>query len=105
VENIPSNVTALENLMINLGKNVANWAPGELEAMLEDSNLILYPVSDYLEWFHQLDEMTQLQVIEGPVAYIGELCKKAVELNYTSEMVSRIDSWYSGLNHSSPMIN
>lgn len=97
VENIPSNVTALENLMINLGKNVANWAPGELEAMLEDSNLILYPVSDYREWFHQLDEMTQLQVTEGPVAYIGELCKKAVELNYTSEIVSRIDSWYSGV--------
>jgi hypothetical protein len=39
-----------------------------------------------------MDEMTQLQVVEGPVAYIGELCKRAVELNYTSEMNARIES-------------
>jgi cobaltochelatase CobN len=90
VENIPSNVTALETLMITLGKNVATWAPGMLDEMLENENLILYPVSDYLEWFSQLDEMTQLQVKEGPVAYIGELCKRAVELDYTSDMTSRL---------------
>ncbi len=90
MENIPSNVTALETLMITLGKNVATWAPGMLDEMLENENLILYPVSDYLEWFSQLDEMTQLQVKEGPVAYIGELCKRAVELDYTSDMTSRL---------------
>lgn len=97
VENIPESSDELEDLMIALGINVANWAPGELQKLADNPNIILYPVSDYLEWFSQLDEMTQLQVVEGPVAYIGELCKRAVELNYTSEMNARIESWYSGM--------
>ncbi|MCE5215144.1 MAG: cobaltochelatase subunit CobN [Methanobacterium sp.] len=97
VENIPANPDALEELMITLGINVASWAPGELQKLADNPNVILYPVSDYLEWFSGLDEMTQVQVIEGPIAYIGELCKKAVELNYTSEMALRIDTWYSGV--------
>lgn len=105
VENIPENADDLLKLIIGdyekgipaLGINIASWAPGELQNMLNNPNLILYPVSDYLKWFSQLDEITQLQVVEGPVAYIGELCKRAVELNYTSKMNSRIDSWYSGV--------
>ncbi len=97
IENIPADADALEELMITLGINVASWAPGELQKLADNPNIILYPVSDYLKWFSGLDEMTQVQVIEGPIAYIGELCKKALELNYTSEMALRIDTWYSGV--------
>jgi Cobalamin biosynthesis protein CobN and related Mg-chelatases len=97
VENIPANATDLEELMITLGINVANWAPGELQKLANNPNIILYPVSDYLEWFNQLDDLAQLQVVEGPVAYIGELCKRSVALNYTAGMESRIDAWYSGM--------
>jgi cobaltochelatase CobN len=97
VENIPESADDLEDLMIALGINVANWAPGELQKLVDNPNIILYPVDDYMEWFEQLDEITQLQVVEGPVAYIGELCKRAVELDYTSEMASRIETWYSGM--------
>lgn len=97
VENIPTSATALEELMITLGINVANWAPGELQKLVDNPNIILYPVSDYLEWFSQLDEITRLQVTEGPIAYIGELCKRAVQLNYTADMSSKIDTWYSGV--------
>jgi cobaltochelatase CobN len=97
VENIPANATDLEELMITLGINVANWAPGELQKLANNPNIILYPVSDYVEWFNQLDALTRLQVVEGPVAYIGELCKRSVELNYTSGMEFRIEAWYSGM--------
>lgn len=97
VENIPPNATALENLMITLGINVANWAPGELQKLANNPNIILYPVNDYLKWFNKLDAQTRLQVVEGPVAYIGELCKRSVKLKYTSGMESRIDAWYSGI--------
>jgi len=97
VENIPSNSTQLENLMITLGINVANWAPGELQKLANNPNIILYPVEDYQAWFNQLDPITRLQVVEGPVAYIGEFCRRAVQLDYTTGMVSRIDTWYSGV--------
>lgn len=68
----------------------------ELEKLVENG-AILYPVDKYIEWFSKLDNITKLQVIEGPVGYIGELCRKAVELNYTQEMFDRLDSWYQGL--------
>ncbi|HIH61607.1 MAG TPA: DUF3344 domain-containing protein [Methanobacteriales archaeon] len=94
VENIPANTTILHDMIIQRGINVAPWAPGELEKLAE--NAILYPVDKYMEWFSKLDPITKLQVIEGPIGYIGELCKRAVELNYTN-MEDRIDSWYSGI--------
>ncbi len=97
LENIPTNATDLEEMMITLGINVANWAPGELEKLANNPNVILYPVADYLQWFNQLAPITQLQITEGPVAYIGELCRRAVELDYTTGMSSRIDTWYSGV--------
>ncbi|MCK9150783.1 cobaltochelatase subunit CobN [Methanobacterium alcaliphilum] len=95
VTDIPKNESALRELMLAVGINVANWAPGVLVNLTENPNVILYPVSSYQAWFSKLDNLTQLQVIEGPVAYIGELCKKAVDLNYTEDMAEKIDAWYS----------
>jgi cobaltochelatase CobN len=107
VENIPVDAGALEDLMLAQGINVANWAPGEVEKLADNPNVVLYSVDDYMAWFSQLDEMTQLYVTEGPVAYIGELVKKAVQLGYTSDsdyvedLNEKIDSW---LNQIIPLV-
>jgi cobaltochelatase CobN len=86
-----------EKGILPLGINVANWAQGELDKLASNPNIILYPVSQYNKWFSKLDKMTQLQVTEGPVAYIGEICKQAVKLKYTTEMATKIDNWYASV--------
>ena len=95
VGKLPNNVSELEDLIISCGINVATWAPGELEKLANRSEVILLPVSEYTEWFNGLDDIVKIQVVEGPVAYIGELTKRAVELNYTSTISSTIDDWYN----------
>lgn len=77
---------------------LGTWRSGKLA---NNTNVVLYPVDDYNKWFSKQDEMVQLYVTQGPVAYIGELCKKAVQLGYTSdpayitELNTKIDSWQS----------
>src|SRR5690606_23735808 len=66
----------------------------QLQNLTDIPGVILYPVDEFMEWFNQLDDLTRLNVVEGPVAYIGELCKRAVELNYNEGMNDKIDSWY-----------
>lgn len=95
VGKLPSNVSELEDLIISCGINVATWAPGELEKLANRSEVTLLPVSEYTKWFNGLDDIVKIQVVEGPVAYIGELTKRAVELNYTSTISSTIDDWYN----------
>ena len=95
VGKLPSNVSELEDLIISCGINVATWAPGELEKLANRSEVTLLPVSEYTEWFNGLDDIVKIQVVEGPVAYIGELTKRAVELNYTSTISATIDDWYN----------
>jgi len=96
VKNIPANTTILHNMILQKAINVAPWAPGELEKLVKNG-AILYPVDKYMKWFSNLDQITKIQIIEGPVGYIGELCKRAIELNYTKDMEDRIDSWYNGI--------
>ena len=95
VGELPSNVTELENLILKCGINVATWAPGELEKLANQSNVILFPVNEYTQWFNSLDSIVQIQVREGPVAYIGELARRAVELQYTVTIGDTIDDWYN----------
>ena len=90
---LPNNVSELEDLIISCGINVANWAPGELEKLANRSEVTLLPVSEYTSWFNSLDDIVKIQVREGPVAYIGELTKRAVELNYTVTIYDTIDDW------------
>ena len=78
VEDLPNNVSELEDMMLKCGINVANWAPGELQKLANQSGITLLPVSEYTEWFNSLDDIIKLQVREGPVAYIGELARRAV---------------------------
>ena len=95
VGELPTNVTQLENMILSSGINVATWAPGELEKLANQSNVVLFPVDEYNEWFNSLDEIVKIQVREGPVAYIGELAKRAVELRYTVTIGDTIDDWYN----------
>ncbi len=95
VGDLPENVSELENAMIKCGINVANWAPGELEKLANQSGVTLLPVKEYTDWFDSLDDIVKLQVTEGPVAYIAELTKRAVELNYTVTIGDSIDDWYN----------
>ena len=93
VEDLPNNVSELEDMILKCGINVANWAPGELEKLANQSGVTLLPVSEYTKWFNSLDDIIKLQVREGPVAYIGELARRAVELNYTVTIGDTIDDW------------
>ena len=95
VGELPSNVSELENLMLKCGINVANWAPGELEKLANQSGITLLSVDEYTTWFNSLDNIVKIQVREGPVAYIGELARRAVELNYTVTIGDTIDDWYN----------
>lgn len=97
VGELPKNTSELENMIINYGINVANWAPGELEKLANTSNVVLLPVTDYLKWFNSLEPISRLQVVEGPVAYIGELSRNAININYTSTMDEILDDWFSGV--------
>ena len=95
VGELPSSVSELEDLMLKCGINVATWAPGELEKLANQSGVTLLSVDEYSQWFNSLDEIVKIQVREGPVAYIGELSKRAVELNYTVTIGDTIDDWYN----------
>lgn len=95
VGSIPSSVSELEDLMLQCGINVATWAPGELEKLANQSGVTLLAVDEYTNWFNSLDEIVKIQVREGPVAYIAELSKRAVELNYTVTIGDTIDDWYN----------
>ena len=94
VGQLPDNVSQLEDMIIKCGINVATWAPGELEKLANRSNVVLLPVSEYMEWFESLEPISKLQVVDGPVAYIGELSRNAIAINYTSPMDERLSDWY-----------
>ena len=91
VGDLPSNVSELEDLMLKCGINVATWAPGELEKLANQSGVTLLSVDEYTEWFNSLDEIVKIQVREGPVAYIGQMVRKAVLINYTDESTGLYD--------------
>ena len=95
VGDLPNNVSELEDLIISCGINVATWAPGELEKLANRSGVVLLPVEEYTNWFNSLDDIVKIQVTNGTVAYIGELTKRAVELNYTVTISDTIDDWYN----------
>ncbi|NYB52136.1 MAG: cobaltochelatase subunit CobN [Methanobacteriaceae archaeon] len=99
VGEIPDNADALISLMLERGINVANWAPGELEALANNPNTILWPVEEYEKWFKTLDPIAQKEMVEGPSGYIEELTKLAVEYikkgdpRVKDEMIKSLDKW------------
>jgi len=93
VGEIPENADELIDTMLLQGINVANWAPGELEKLANNPNVILWPVEEYEQWFAQLNPLAQKQMIEGPVGYIEELVKIAVAQGENNTIIQRIDKW------------
>ena len=97
VGKLPTTVKELEDMMIKSGINVATWAPGELEKLSNQPDIVLLPVAEYKNWFNSLEPISKVQVIEGPVAYIGQLARNAIAINYTSPMKDIISDWYNGV--------
>ena len=99
VGEIPQDADALVEMMIKNGINVANWAPGELEKLANSSNAILWPYEDYLAWFNTLDPVARKEMVEGPVGYIEELTRVAVQCinegdcRVRDEMLKTLNRW------------
>ncbi len=55
---------SIRDLILKSGRNIGNWAPGELEDMLRDEAIVRLPVKTYKEWFARLPEMFRVGVIE-----------------------------------------
>ncbi|WAI01743.1 cobaltochelatase subunit CobN [Methanogenium organophilum] len=53
----------LLDLMLLQGRNVGTWAPGELDSMVEEGDVVLLPAEQYAEWFHELPADKQEEVI------------------------------------------
>ncbi|AKB26435.1 CobN-like chelatase BtuS for metalloporphyrine salvage [Methanosarcina sp. MTP4] len=55
IEDAPKNSTELLDRIQDRGRNVGSWAPGELEAMvqngIENGDMVLLPMETYREWF------------------------------------------------------
>ncbi|RJS70735.1 cobaltochelatase subunit CobN, partial [ANME-2 cluster archaeon] len=62
------NKTELTDLMAHQGSNFGVWAPGSLNERVEQGNVILIPKSEYLEWFGELPDDKQNEMVErwGP---------------------------------------
>jgi len=62
------NETELLDLMLTQGINIGTWAPGELQKLVDTGKIALVPESTYEEWFSELPEERQQDVIDqwGP---------------------------------------
>lgn len=58
----------LVDLLAHQGTNVGTWAPGELDAMVKGGNATLIPTEEYIQWFEELPEDRQMEVVNhwGP---------------------------------------
>lgn len=55
VENLPD-AASIEKLVIERGRNIARWAPGELEKLVSEGGVVTIPVSTYQQWFDSLPQ-------------------------------------------------
>ncbi|WP_244603634.1 cobaltochelatase subunit CobN [Methanococcoides sp. AM1] len=51
-------------LVLQQGRNIGVWAPGELEYMVENYEVELLPVETYQEWFDELEPAARQSVID-----------------------------------------
>ena len=61
-------VSNITKLVVEKGRNIGEWAPEALDTLVETGNSILIPENRYLEWFGELPEERQKEVIK----YWGE---------------------------------
>lgn len=46
----------IKALILQSGRNIGSWAPGELERLINSKRVIRLPVAKYLEWYQGIDE-------------------------------------------------
>ena len=46
----------IKNLVLQSGRNVGSWVPGELDELINTKRVIRLPVAKYLEWYKEIDE-------------------------------------------------
>ena len=51
-------------LVLQQGRNIGVWAPGELQKMVENYDVELLPVETYMEWFNELEPEARQSVID-----------------------------------------
>uniref|UniRef100_A9A7L6 Cobaltochelatase n=1 Tax=Methanococcus maripaludis (strain C6 / ATCC BAA-1332) TaxID=444158 RepID=A9A7L6_METM6 len=61
-EEVP-NSTRIRELVQEQGRNIGNWAPGEMEELVNNYDVELLPVEQYMEWFSELPQDKQDEVI------------------------------------------
>ncbi len=44
----------IEELILQRGRNIGNWAPGELDRLIQSGHIDLVPASEYKQWFSEL---------------------------------------------------
>ena len=97
VDDIPESEEALIELMWERGINIANWAPGALEEMANNPHTILWDVDEYMAWFETLDPIAKKQVTEGPIGYIEEIVKLALQFSHDQTAIDAtlktIETW------------
>ena len=60
-DDIP-NSTEVQDLVLQQGRNIGNWAPGEMENLVNNYDVELLPVEQYTEWFNELPEAKRNEV-------------------------------------------
>ncbi len=53
--NIKLNTDSIYNHVINYGRNIGNWAEGEIEKFIGSGKPVLIPIEEYKNWFNELD--------------------------------------------------
>jgi len=46
----------IKKLVLKSGRNIGSWVPGELDELIKSKRVIRLPVSEYLEWYEEIDE-------------------------------------------------
>ncbi len=67
------NLETLTDLMVNFGRNIGPWAPGELDVLVKTGNPILVPEETYLSWFRELPLIRQEEMIKSWGEPLGNL--------------------------------
>lgn len=59
----------LKELILKYGRNIGSWAPGELDKMIADGQVIRLSLSKYKKWFDKLPQKFRENVLDqwGPV--------------------------------------
>ncbi|WP_407281919.1 cobaltochelatase subunit CobN [Methanolobus sp. WCC1] len=58
------NRSEFTDLVLQQGRNIGTWAPGELNKMVENYEVELLPVETYLNWFDELEPDARQSVID-----------------------------------------